>query len=60
MTAHCDDQRYRRSIRLRDWDYSQPAAYFVTLCSYERQLLFGEVIDGAVVLSEWGRVAHDE
>jgi putative transposase len=30
---HC-----RRSIRLPGYDYSQPGAYFVTICTYNREL----------------------
>ncbi|HOJ05465.1 MAG TPA: hypothetical protein PK916_15810 [Bacteroidota bacterium] len=38
----------RRSIRLQGYDYSQPGAYFVTICNQSRQHLFGEIIDGAM------------
>lgn len=31
---------YRRSIRLPTWDYRERAAYFVTICTHERALLF--------------------
>ena len=33
----------RRSIRLKDYDYSQQGAYFVTICTKNRQCLFGEI-----------------
>jgi len=46
----------RRSIRLRDYDYAQPGAYFITVCAYQRQCLFGEIVDGEMQLNEWGRV----
>lgn len=29
---------HRRSIRLPGYDYSQPGAYFVTICTYNREL----------------------
>ena len=29
---------HRRSIRLSGYDYSQPGAYFVTICTYNREL----------------------
>ena len=38
----------RRSIRLKDYDYSEHGAYFVTICAKDRQCLFGEIIDGEV------------
>lgn len=30
---------HRRSIRLRGYDYSQPGAYFITICTYRREML---------------------
>ena len=51
-----DDINYiqRRSLRLRDYDYSQPGAYFVTLCTQDGQTLFGLVSNGQVVLNSAG------
>jgi putative transposase len=34
---------HRRSIRLKDYDYSQAGAYFVTICTKDRECLFGEI-----------------
>ncbi|MFA9489907.1 MAG: transposase [Anaerolineales bacterium] len=53
-------RRQRRSIRLPGFDYAQPGAYFVTICSYRRQLLFGDVVDGEVILSTVGGIVRDE
>src|SRR6266542_3961524 len=39
------DTHHRRSIRLPMYDYSRPGAYFVTICTYHRELLFE---DGAL------------
>lgn len=33
----------RRSIRLQNYDYSQEGMYFVTICTYEKEYLFGEI-----------------
>ena len=46
----------RRSIRLRDYDYSQVGAYFVTVCTQYRQRLFGDVVDGVMVLNAAGKM----
>lgn len=48
--------RRRRSIRLRDYDYRTPAAYFVTICVAEREELLGKVGTEGVVLSPAGQV----
>ena len=37
------ERHHRRSIRLKDYDYSQAGAYFVTICAQGRQCLFGEI-----------------
>ncbi len=51
--------RQRRSIRLKAYDYSQPGAYFVTICTFQRQMLFGEVVNGNLQLNEYGHITQD-
>jgi putative transposase len=46
----------RRSIRLKGHDYSQPGAYFVTICVRDRECLLGEVIDGEISLNDVGLI----
>ncbi len=61
VNASYDPEKHcRRSIRLRDYDYSRAGAYFITVCTNGRELLFGEVIDGEVELNELGRIAAEE
>ena len=45
---------FRKSLRLKHYDYSQPGAYFVTIVTYARKCLFGEVRDGYMALSDAG------
>ena len=51
--------QYRRnSLRYPGYDYSQSGSVFVTICTHNRQCLFGTVSHGAVSLSPAGeRVA---
>ena len=49
-------RHHRRSIRLKGYDYSRAGAYFVTMCIYRRECLLGEVVNGEMVLNEYGRV----
>jgi REP element-mobilizing transposase RayT len=49
---------HRRSIRLPGYDYSQPGAYFVTICTHDGEPLFGEVIDGVMHPNRFGRIAQ--
>ncbi len=61
MNTSCDpEKRHRRSIRLRNYDYSRAGVYFITVCTKGQELLFGEVNDGEVELSEFGRMAAEE
>mgnify|MGYP001081654970 CR=1 FL=1 len=57
MTRYDPDKHHRRSIRLPEWDYRRAGAYFVTLVTYDRGTLFGQVVNGEMVLSPFGRVA---
>jgi putative transposase len=47
----------RRSIRLIGYDYSQAGVHFVTICTYQRKCLFGEIVDRQMIENSWGKVA---
>ncbi|NET60864.1 MAG: hypothetical protein F6K47_33430 [Symploca sp. SIO2E6] len=47
---------HRRSIRLKDYDYSQSGAYFVTICSNDRQCWFGEILNSQMCLNQLGKI----
>jgi len=46
-------------LRLKDYDYSQPGAYFVTVCVNHRRFLLGSVIDGEMNLSKYGLIVAE-
>lgn len=48
------------SYRHPDYDYTQPGAYFLTLCAYRHEPIFGAVRNGIVHLSACGRIVHSE
>src|SRR5438093_13716853 len=48
---------HRRSIRLPTYDYSRAGAYFVTICTYGRELLFDDALLKAVAQQVWQTVA---
>lgn len=50
----------RKSPRLRGFDYASNAAFFVTVCTYGRQHLFGEIMNGEMVLNEAGNIVYWE
>ena len=52
--------RHRRSLRLREYDYSQSGAYFITVCTRNRECMLGYVSDGEMVLNDAGRIVAEE
>ena len=54
--AYDPEKHHRRSIRLKGYDYTQPGAYFITICTQGRECLFGEIIDGEMHLNEAGQI----
>jgi putative transposase len=54
-----DRQEYhRRSMRLEGYDYSLPGAYFITLVTYNRECLFGEVANGEMQVNQYGKIVQ--
>jgi putative transposase len=52
--------RQRKSIRLKEYDYSQPGEYFITICTHDHEYLFGEIVKGEMQLNEIGKIAEEE
>jgi putative transposase len=53
-------KHHRRSIRLEGHDYTGPGGYFLTIVSYQRENLFGEILNNDVNLNKFGRTAQRE
>lgn len=53
------DIHHRRSIRLKEYDYSGIGAYFVTLCAFQRECLFGDIVTGEMLLNDMGLIVRD-
>src|SRR5665647_1678369 len=49
--------KYRRSLRLSGYDYSQAGAYFITICVNKRQGLFGTIVHNQMQLNHYGKIA---
>ena len=47
---------HRRSIRLKQYDYTRTGAYFVTACAQNRECFFGEFVDGVMRLADVGEM----
>ena len=52
-----DEYKNRKSIRLKNWDYSTPGCYFVTICVKNMNEIFGIVKNEKMILSEIGIIA---
>ena len=50
----------RRPLRLKDYDYRQEGAYFITICTHNRKCLLAKVIENEGRLNNWGRVVESE
>jgi putative transposase len=59
MTLYKDTYRIE-SARLKDWNYSNDAAYFVTICVNDMKNYFGKVKEEKVELSKIGKIANEE
>jgi putative transposase len=47
---------HRRSVRLKGYDYRQAGGYFVTMVTQGRDALFGEVVNGEMILNDAGEM----
>lgn len=45
---------HRRSIRLKDYDYSQSGLYFITICCKDKICHFGKIENNEMVLNDAG------
>jgi len=53
--------KYRiKSTRLPERDYRNAGAYFVTFNIKDRRELFGQIMDGEVILSDIGKICNEE
>jgi REP element-mobilizing transposase RayT len=58
------DSPKRESTRLENFDYSQGGAYFITICTKDKQKLFGHIVGGGafdaprIILSPQGEIVE--
>jgi REP element-mobilizing transposase RayT len=60
MTPSDPATHQRHSIRLKGYDYTRPGAYFVTMVTFQRLCLFGEVVGETMRLNAAGRIVCAE
>ncbi len=50
------DIHHRRSIRLKNYDYSKNGKYFVTICTEGKQSFFGKIVEEKMILNDAGEM----
>jgi REP element-mobilizing transposase RayT len=60
MTKFDPKKHHRRSIRLKGYDYSQEGAYYVTIVTWHREFLFGEIVNKEMRLNKVGKLVEWE
>ena len=48
------------SARWQQWDYASEGLYFITICTKNHQHFFGEIIDGKMILNDFGKIVQNE
>ena len=60
---------HRRSIRLKNYDYSSEGLYFITICANKHTNLwlngidtyiFGDIVDDEMQLNKYGEIVYNE
>lgn len=58
MTKFDPQKHHRHSIRLKGYDYSQEGAYYVTIVTWRREFLFGNIVNQEMMLSPYGEIVQ--
>ena len=48
------------SNRLRGWDYASSGHYYITIVTAGRERIFGDIINGEMILNDLGQIVYDE
>jgi len=48
--------RKRKQIRLRKYNYSNAGWYFVTICTQNRECLFGNIVNNKIIINDIGNI----
>ena len=59
MTEKFNNKNRFKSARAQWWNYGWNGAYFVTICTDNRENYFGEIQNGKMILSETGIIAEN-
>lgn len=51
---------HRKSIRLKGYNYSSEGLYFITICTQNKEYMFGEIVGGKMILNNIGKIVEKE
>lgn len=52
--------KYRvETARAKWWDYNNEGSYFITICTKNREHIFGYIKDGEMILNEYGKIVSE-
>jgi putative transposase len=54
------DIHNRQSTRLKGHDYSGDGKYFITICTKNREEIFGDIKNGTMILNKYGTEAKKQ
>lgn len=61
MTGELFKNKYRiESTRLSNWDYSNNGIYFLTICTRDREHMFGKICNSEMILNNYGEIVKLE
>ena len=53
------NHKFHKNVRIPGYDYTQPGAYFLTICSYQRKQIFSKIHDTIVHPSPLGNLLKE-
>jgi putative transposase len=53
------DIHHRNSVRLRSYDYRSKGAYFVTICTFQKEAILADIVNGTASLSSLGKAVKE-
>jgi len=58
--SHIPAQSQRRkTLRLREYDYTTPGAYFVTICVNNKKPILGKIVGEEIILAKVGEIVRE-
>lgn len=52
------EKHHRKSIRFKGYDYSLAGSYFFTICTQDREKIFGEINNNEIILNNAGKMVE--